>query len=61
MAASGAGLALLPATAARRSPDDLRVVKLSDAWADRKLLICVRDQAALPGYARELLEVLRAA
>jgi len=58
MAASGAGLALLPATAARRSPDDLRVVKLSDAWADRKLLICVRDQAALPGYARELLAAL---
>ncbi|EEF27692.1 HTH-type transcriptional activator ilvY, putative [Ricinus communis] len=58
MAASGAGLALLPATAARRSPDDLRVIKLSDPWADRKLLICVRDPAALPAYARELLAAL---
>jgi molybdate transport repressor ModE-like protein len=58
MAASGAGLALLPATAARRSPDDLRIVKLRDAWADRKLLICVRDPAALPAYARELLAAL---
>jgi DNA-binding transcriptional LysR family regulator len=60
MAASGAGLALLPESAAHRSPDELRIVKLSDAWADRKLLVCVRDEAALPGYARELLAVLRA-
>lgn len=61
MAVSGAGLAILPATAARRSPEDLRIVKLSDAWADRKLLICVRDEAALPGYARELVAALRRA
>jgi molybdate transport repressor ModE-like protein len=59
MAASGAGLAILPETAARRSPDDLRVVKLSDEWADRKLLICLRDEAALPGYVRELVAALR--
>jgi molybdate transport repressor ModE-like protein len=60
MAASGAGLALLPEAAARRSGDDnLRVVKLSDDWADRKLLICVRDHAALPAYARELVAALR--
>lgn len=59
MVASGAGLAILPETAARRSPAPLRMVKLSDAWADRKLLICVRDEAALPGYARELLAALR--
>jgi DNA-binding transcriptional LysR family regulator len=58
MAASGAGLALLPESAAHRSPDELRIVKLSDAWADRKLLVCVRDEAALPGYARELLAAL---
>lgn len=58
MAASGAGLAILPATAARRSPEPLRMVKLSDAWADRKLLVCVRDEAALPGYARELVAAL---
>ncbi|MBV7535377.1 LysR family transcriptional regulator [Duganella sp. sic0402] len=58
MAASGAGLAILPATAARRSPEPLRLVALSDAWADRKLLVCVRDAEALPGYARELLAAL---
>lgn len=59
MAASGAGLAILPETAARRSTEALRMVKLSDAWADRKLLICVRDETALPGYARELVAALR--
>jgi molybdate transport repressor ModE-like protein len=59
MAASGAGLAILPETAARRSTEGLRVVKLRDAWADRKLLICLRDQATLPAYARELVAALR--
>jgi molybdate transport repressor ModE-like protein len=60
MAASGAGLALLPEAAARRDGDNnLRVVKLNDDWADRKLLICMRDHEALPAYARELVAALR--
>ncbi|MQA39315.1 LysR family transcriptional regulator [Rugamonas aquatica] len=61
MAASGAGLALMPETAARRSADANRllVLKLSDEWADRKLLICVRDLDALPRHARELVATLR--
>lgn len=61
MAASGAGLALMPETAARRhaAADHLLVLKLSDAWAERKLLICVRDLTALPRYARELVAALR--
>ncbi|MCU6499629.1 LysR family transcriptional regulator [Rugamonas sp. A1-17] len=61
MAASGAGLALMPETAARRhaAGDRLLVLKLSDEWAERKLLICVRELAALPRYARELVAALR--
>ena len=61
MVASGAGVAILPETAARRSSDleALRVVALNDDWADRKLLICVRDHAALPLHVRELVAVLR--
>ncbi|NGZ85591.1 LysR family transcriptional regulator [Duganella aceris] len=61
MAASGAGLALLPEAAAiRHNGDDrLRIVKLNDAWADRKLLICVRDHDALPAHTRELIAALR--
>ncbi|SHM25506.1 DNA-binding transcriptional regulator, LysR family [Duganella sacchari] len=58
MAASGAGVALLPEAAARRSGNGLRMVKLTDEWADRKLLICVRDASTLPGYARELVGAL---
>ena len=63
MAASGAGLALMPAAAVARSASNdssaLRVVKLEDDWADRKLLLCMRDQAALPAYARALVTALR--
>jgi len=59
MAASGAGLAILPEAAARRSADALRIVRLHDAWADRKLLICMREHDALPAYARELVAALR--
>ena len=61
MVASGAGVAILPETAARRSSDleGLRVVALNDDWADRKLLICVRDHAALTVHVRELVAVLR--
>jgi molybdate transport repressor ModE-like protein len=61
MVASGAGVAILPEMAARRSADleALRVVALNDDWADRKLLICLRDHAALPLHVRELVGVLR--
>ena len=61
MAASGAGVALLPQAAVNRSgsADQLRMVKLDERWADRKLLICVRDHAALPAHARELVAALR--
>lgn len=61
MVASGAGVAILPAAAARRSGcvEDLRVVGLNDGWADRKLLICMRDHAALPLHVRELVAALR--
>ncbi|MBP1203767.1 molybdate transport repressor ModE-like protein [Duganella sp. 1411] len=61
MVASGAGVAIMPETAARRGGcvEDLRVVGLNDDWADRKLLICMRDHAALPVHVRELVAALR--
>ena len=54
------GVALLPATAARRHDGErlLRTVKLTDDWAARKLLVCVRDRHTLPAPARELLAAL---
>jgi molybdate transport repressor ModE-like protein len=62
MAAAGAGLAVLPESAVLRCRDAvaIRHVRLTDAWAIRKLLICVRDYDLLPGYARELVDTLRA-
>ena len=61
MAASGVGLGLMPETAARRNAaaDKLLVLKLSDDWARRKLLVCVRELDALPRHARELVSALR--
>jgi DNA-binding transcriptional LysR family regulator len=61
MAATGIGLAVLPESTVLRNRDSLalRHVQLSDPWAVRKLLICVRHYADLPGYARELVDTLR--
>jgi DNA-binding transcriptional LysR family regulator len=62
MVAVGNGVAVLPESAVRRSRDaeSVRILTLSDAWAKRRQLVCVRDYAALPGYARELVDALRA-
>jgi hypothetical protein len=34
------------------------VVELSDAWAEREMKICVRELAALPAFAQELVRHL---
>jgi molybdate transport repressor ModE-like protein len=39
----------------------IKAVELTDAWAVRDLTICVRDFEALPPYARQLVEHMRAA
>jgi len=36
----------------------LHWVALDEAWANRKLLVCARDFAALPGYAAALVTTL---
>ncbi len=60
MVASGAGIAVVPESAVLRSRDasTIRYVHLSDAWSRRKLLLCMRRYADLPGYARELADAL---
>lgn len=62
MASSGAGLAVLPESTVLRNRDTfpMRHVQLTDSWAVRKLLICMRHYADLPGYARELVDALEA-
>jgi DNA-binding transcriptional LysR family regulator len=60
MVARGAGLAIVPLAAVERRPDEtsFKSLALQEPWAQRKLLLCARDFAALPGYARALLHAL---
>lgn len=58
----GAGVAVMPAAAARRyaGRNGARAIALQDAWAHRQLLLCTRPGTALPAHAQLLLEHLRA-
>ena len=62
MVAHGAGLGIVPQAAVDRcrGAGQFKAVALSDDWADRRLLLCAADFAALPGYARGLVERLAA-
>ncbi|VVD96377.1 LysR family transcriptional regulator [Pandoraea pneumonica] len=59
--AAGAALGIVPLSAARRSAATLGIgiVPLSDPWALRTLVLCVRERDALPVYARQLLDRLQ--
>jgi len=58
---SGVGVAVVPATAARRyRRSAFRIIPLTDTWAPRRLMICVRSFAALPHAGQRLVEHLRA-
>lgn len=63
MVGRGVGVAVVPETAARRcaATAGCVAVPLADAWAERRLSICVRDLDALPMHARSLVAHLRAA
>lgn len=62
MIEANAGIGILPESAARRHARtmSIRIIQLSDDWAIRKLCICVRSMQLLPGFARELVELLTA-
>ncbi len=62
MVAEGAGISILPETAARRCRRTLPItsVRLSDAWARRRLLMCLRAEEELDPTARALMEHLLA-
>jgi DNA-binding transcriptional LysR family regulator len=59
---SGIGVAVVPATAARRyrRSTAIRIIPLVDTWAPRRLTICVRSFSALPPHGQKLVEHLRA-
>ena len=56
------GVGVVPETTVQRTMRNMAIsaVQLTDAWAQRELTICVRDVAALPPYARQLVDHLRA-
>jgi DNA-binding transcriptional LysR family regulator len=60
MVARGAGLAIVPLAAVERWTGEppFKSIALQEPWAQRKLLLCARDFATLPGYARALLHAL---
>lgn len=59
MVAAGAGAAVIPESAAMRFREPgMRVVALSDAWARRKLLICVTPQSVEFTGVRALAKAL---
>ena len=60
MVAHGAGLGIVPLAAVQRWQGvlPLRSVALREVWAERRLLLCARDFAALPGQATALLDAL---
>jgi len=63
MVAADVGVAVVPEAAARRCARSmpLAIVRIRDAWANRKLVICARSFKALPRPAKLLVDHLRAA
>jgi DNA-binding transcriptional LysR family regulator len=63
MVETGAGIGIVPEAAAKRCRRTMKIeiVALRDTWAQRRLVICVRQLRSLPIAARRLVEHLRAA
>lgn len=57
---AGLGIGVLPEAAALAfaRPMGLRLVLLTDAWARRRMFVCVRQYASLPAPARQLVDHL---
>ena len=63
MVAADVGIAVVPEAAAKRCARSMgiAIVRIRDAWADRKLVICARSLKSLPRPAKLLAEHLRKA
>lgn len=61
MAAKGLGVTILPEGQIIPYGSTLRIraIPLSDSWAFRRLLLCVRDSESLPAAPRAMFEALR--
>ena len=62
MVSHGAGLSIVPQAAVDRwrGPRRFIALRLDETWANRRLLLCSADFAALPGYAQALVRSLGA-
>jgi DNA-binding transcriptional LysR family regulator len=62
MIEANVGIGILPESAARRHAGNLALslIRLSDDWAERNLIICVRELQSLPTFARELIDLFSA-
>ena len=62
MVEANLGIGIMSESIARQSVKHsrIKVVTLSDDWAKFVMQICVKDRKALPGYARDLLNLLMA-
>lgn len=60
MVESGIGVAIVPEATAQHHAKMMAIttVRLSDAWTERHMKICVRDLNALPNFGRALVELL---
>jgi DNA-binding transcriptional LysR family regulator len=60
MVAGGAGVGVVPLASVQRWQGMLPLhwVALQEPWANRRLQVCARDFAALPGYAAGLVSTL---
>jgi DNA-binding transcriptional LysR family regulator len=60
MVEAGVGIGIVPEVAARRCRRSMRiaVIPLAEAWATRRLVLCVRQMRALAVPARRLVEHL---
>lgn len=56
----GVGIGIVPESVAKRHGKTLkiRLIRLNDPWAERKLKICVRSMKDLPPLARALVDRL---
>jgi DNA-binding transcriptional LysR family regulator len=61
MIAADVGLGVMPESAAHRYRAQLpiQVLELTDEWSLRRLQLCARSFELLPGFARELIEMLQ--
>jgi DNA-binding transcriptional LysR family regulator len=60
MIEAGVGIGIVPELVARRYAQrlNIKIVRLSDEWSERKLQICVRNLQQLPSFTKDLVNML---